>query len=159
MINDIDCDFSIPLAPTKHDQAAIYHALAVQFQLARIAGNVHRLLYSAEAARTSTAQYALNKVQCEEELENWRIHFMPYFPKNGTLANDQVAALNLQPSYKRNHQTYMYLLCNVKRAVPSAHRLPDGKIIQGPDPEAVDIAMSMIRIVGQEEHWINSASW
>lgn len=160
MINDFDCDFFTPSPPTKHDDVGLYTALATQVHLARVAGRIHRLLYSPEAARTSMSQYRRDRDTCEAELESWRQQFMPYFPKDGKISSKEFLAKNLETEYpKRNHFTYLHLLCNIKRAIPVTHTMDDGRKVSMIAPEAIEMAMSMIRIAGIDERWIDPASW
>lgn len=165
LIHDFDCDFFTPTAPSATDIQAPYGAYAGQVHLARVAGQIQKLLYSAEAARTSSAAYLRNVEICEAELEQWRRLYIPSFPFGGQFEPDmpipkEALGNEFLKGFPNNHVTYMHLLCNVKRAIPFSHQLPDGRSTPGVDPEAIEVAMAMIRVAFKDEETIiEPVSW
>ncbi|KAF2104693.1 hypothetical protein NA57DRAFT_70901 [Rhizodiscina lignyota] len=164
LIQDFDCDFFTPTAPSPKDNPGPYGAYAGQVHLARIAGQIQKLLYSAEAARTSASAYLRNVEICEAELEQWRRLYIPLFPVGGHFDHQcDIPREALENKFQRgipsNFITYLYLLCHAKRAIPFSHQLPDGRSTPGIDPEAVGIAMAMTRLTVMNKQQIEPTAW
>lgn len=132
--------------------------------MARIAGDVHRRLYSPEAARSPTQTYLQNIELCEAELERWRSLYLPHLPPGGIFKDES----ELPPEafdtvtgdgIRSNVITYMYLLCSVRRAIPVFHTLVDGTKVAGTDPKGVEIAMNVIKILNMDKCPIEPCQW
>ena len=164
LIQDFDCDFFTPTAPSTDHNQGPYGAYAGQVHLARIAGQIQRLLYSAEAARTPGSAFLHNIELCETELEEWRQLYIPLFPKRGRFNHDsevprEALENRFQKGIPSNFLTYLHLLCIARRARPYTHQLPDGQAVPGMDPEAVEIAIATVRIVMVDKVKLEPAAW
>lgn len=138
--------------------------LGLFVQGARIGGNIHRLLYTPEAARSSTRTYLQNVERCEAELEQWRQSYLPAFPEAGIFMDEsEIPGDAFEDSHRSglvpSVVTYMYLLCTVRRAIPVVHTLPNGTKIAGIDQKAVEIAMGFIRLLQLDTRVIDSIFW
>lgn len=164
LIQDFDCDFHTPSPPNPDVQSTGYGELALFVHLARIAGDIHRLLYSPEAARSSTQTYLQNVERCEAELDRWRASYLPAFPAAGIFrAESELPAEAFDNGFgnaiRPNLTAYMYLLCNVRRAIPVFHALGDGTKVAGTDQKGVEIAISLIRLSHLDKQPIDPYLW
>jgi hypothetical protein len=164
MIQDFDCDFHTPSPPQQGATATYYMNLALFVHLAQIGGDIHRSLYTPEAARSSTRTYLQNVERCEGELEQWRHSYLGTFPASGIFQDENEIPGDAFADGQRagvwpSITTYMYLMCTVRRAMPVVHTLPDGTKIAGMDQKAVEVAMAFIRILQLDKRFIDSCFW